>query len=69
MSADCEGKQRENICPGDLVKIVLKKDQISGRLTEGRVREILTGSAYHPHGIKVRLEDGSVGRIRHIEKN
>jgi uncharacterized repeat protein (TIGR03833 family) len=49
-----------------MVKIVLKKDQIQGKMTEGRVREILTSSSFHPHGIKVRLEDGKVGRVRHI---
>jgi uncharacterized repeat protein (TIGR03833 family) len=48
------------------VKIELKKDQGTGRLTEGKVKEILTGSAFHPHGIKVRLEDGSVGRVRQV---
>jgi uncharacterized repeat protein (TIGR03833 family) len=62
MTQESDGRQRCNIRPGATVKIVLKKDQKSGRLTEGRVREILTNSAFHPHGIKVRLEDGTVGR-------
>ena len=61
-----DGRQRINIRPGEYVRIELKKDQRSGALTTGRVREILTGSATHPHGIKVRLEDGSVGRVRYI---
>ncbi|MDT8358480.1 MAG: YwbE family protein [Methanomicrobiaceae archaeon] len=62
-----DGRARESLCPGARVKIVQKKDQGSGRLTEGKVREILTHSSFHPHGIKVRLEDGSVGRVREIE--
>jgi uncharacterized repeat protein (TIGR03833 family) len=61
-----DGRQRSGIYPGALVKIELKKDQGTGRLTEGKVKEILTGSAFHPHGIKVRLEDGSVGRVRQV---
>jgi uncharacterized repeat protein (TIGR03833 family) len=65
-SAGTDPRQKENVRPGDLVNIVLKKDQRSGILTEGRISEILTGSAYHPHGIKVRLLDGSVGRVRQI---
>jgi uncharacterized repeat protein (TIGR03833 family) len=64
---DRDGRQRGTISPGDRVAIVQKKDQRSGRLTEGNVREILTRSAFHPHGIKVRLEDGSVGRIHQIK--
>ncbi|HUU76541.1 MAG TPA: YwbE family protein [Methanoregulaceae archaeon] len=61
---DC--RQRKCIQPGDLVEIEQKKDQRSGQLTEGKVREILTRSDFHPHGIKVRLEDGHVGRVQHI---
>jgi uncharacterized repeat protein (TIGR03833 family) len=61
-----DGRQRKNIRAGEYVRIELKKDQRSGTLTTGRVREILTGSATHPHGIKVRLEDGNVGRVRYI---
>ncbi|HPF51772.1 MAG TPA: YwbE family protein [Draconibacterium sp.] len=61
-----DGKQRKNIKPGMLVEIVLKKDQQSGELTEGVVKKILTNSAVHPHGIKVMLEDGQVGRVKNI---
>jgi uncharacterized repeat protein (TIGR03833 family) len=61
-----EGRSRTVIFPGMMVRIELKKDQGTGRLTEGRVKDILTGSSYHPHGIKVRLEDGSVGRVQKI---
>lgn len=61
-----DGKQRKNIKPGMLVEIVLKKDQQSGELTEGVVKKILTNSAIHPHGIKVMLEDGQVGRVKNI---
>ena len=60
------GKYRDAIRTGLTVDIVQKADQRSGRLTRGRVREILTGSATHPHGIKVRLEDGRVGRVAAI---
>ena len=58
--------KREDIKPGTAVSIVLKKDQNTGRLTEGIVRDILTKSASHPHGIKVRLENGAVGRVKKI---
>lgn len=61
-----DGKQRKNIKPGLLVEIVLKKDQQSGDLTEGVVKKILTNSAVHPHGIKVMLDDGQVGRVKNI---
>jgi uncharacterized repeat protein (TIGR03833 family) len=61
-----DGRTRCNLSPGARVGIVQKKDQGSGRITEGKVREILTRSSFHPHGIKVRLEDGSVGRVREI---
>ena len=54
---------RDAIRIGLMVDIIQKKDQHSGKLTRGRVQEILTGSATHPHGIKVRLEDGNVGRV------
>ena len=57
---------RASIRPGVRVAIVLKQDQGSGRLTEGIVRDILTGSPSHPHGIKVRLESGIVGRVKEI---
>lgn len=63
-----EGTRRENIKPGITVKIVLKADQRSGKLTEGIVKDLLTNSSVHPHGIKVRLEDGQVGRVQEIVK-
>lgn len=61
-----ENQIRSNINPGIKVKIVLKKDQPTGVLTEGIVKDILTNSAVHPRGIKVRLEDGQVGRVQEI---
>lgn len=61
-----EGTQRKNIKPGMKVKIVLKKDQRSGALTTGVVKRLLTKSPTHPHGIKVMLEDGQVGRVKVI---
>lgn len=61
-----DGTKRENIKPGQLVNIVLKKDQRTGILTEGVVKAILTKSAFHPHGIKVILESNQVGRIKEI---
>jgi uncharacterized repeat protein (TIGR03833 family) len=61
-----DGKKRENVKPGQKVRIVLKQDQRSGKLTEGVVREILTKSSSHPHGIKVRLTSGDVGRVKEI---
>jgi uncharacterized repeat protein (TIGR03833 family) len=67
MAAEKDGRQRSNLCAGTKVKIVLKKDQKSGKITEGTVSEILTNSSFHPHGIKVRLVDGSVGRVKSIE--
>ena len=60
------GTQRSQIKPGLKVAIVLKKDQRTGKLTEGVVKDILTKSATHPHGIKVRLESGAVGRVKEI---
>ena len=60
------GQTRSNIKPGMTVLIVLKQDQRTGRLTRGVVREILTKSPTHPHGIKVRLESGAVGRVKEI---
>ncbi len=60
------GQQRAAIKPGLAVKIVLKNDQRSGRLTEGVVKDLLTNSPTHPHGIKVRLTDGQVGRVKEI---
>jgi len=61
-----KGSIRANIKPGLEVRIVLKADQRSGKLTEGVVKDILTSSPNHHHGIKVRLEDGSVGRVKEI---
>ena len=60
------GTQRADIHPGLEVKIVLKQDQRSGTLTSGVVKDILTKSPNHPHGIKVRLESGDVGRVKVI---
>ena len=60
------GQSRSNIKKGVKVQIVLKEDQLSGKLTEGVVKDILTNSANHPHGIKVRLESGEVGRVKEI---
>jgi uncharacterized repeat protein (TIGR03833 family) len=61
------GTERVNIKPGQRVLVVLKSDQRSGKLTEGIVKDILTSSAVHPHGIKVRLENGLVGRVQEIK--
>ncbi len=61
-----DGKQRKDIFIGQLVNIVQKHDQRSGNLTEGMVKSILTKSAFHPHGIKVRLDTGEVGRVKEI---
>ncbi len=60
------GTKRSNIKPGLHVRIVLKQDQRSGKLTEGIVKDILTKSPTHPHGIKVRLQSGQVGRVKEI---
>jgi uncharacterized repeat protein (TIGR03833 family) len=60
------GQQRSNIKQGLEVDIVLKKDQRTNKLTRGIVKDILTNSPNHPHGIKVRLEDGQVGRVKNI---
>ena len=60
------GTNRVNIKPGLEVLIVLKKDQRSGKLTKGIVKDILTKSGRHPYGIKVRLESGDVGRVKEI---
>lgn len=61
-----DGNIRKNVKAGLKVKIVLKKDQRTGILTEGVVKDILTNSPNHPHGIKVRLESGDVGRVKEI---
>jgi uncharacterized repeat protein (TIGR03833 family) len=60
------GTKREDIKPGARVRVIQKQDQRSGKLTEGIVREILTRSPSHPHGIKVRLESGIIGRVKDI---
>ena len=60
------GKNRADIKPGLRVKIVQKQDQRSGKLTEGIVKDILTRSPTHPHGVKVRLADGKVGRVKSL---
>jgi len=57
---------RNRINKGQRVRIVLKKDQRTGKLTEGIVKDLLTNSPTHPHGIKVRLEDGQVGRVQEL---
>jgi uncharacterized repeat protein (TIGR03833 family) len=61
-----DGKNRKDIKPGLRVNITQKPDQRSGRLTGGIVKDVLTKSAYHPHGIKVRLDTGEVGRVQEI---
>lgn len=61
-----EGTKRENIKVGQVVNIVLKKDQRSGELTEGIIKGILTKAPFHPHGIKVILETNQVGRVKEI---
>ncbi|TXK23468.1 YwbE family protein [Pontibacter qinzhouensis] len=60
------GTRRADIKPGLFVAIVLKEDQRTGDLTQGYVKDILTNSSNHPHGIKVRLETGEVGRVKEI---
>jgi uncharacterized repeat protein (TIGR03833 family) len=60
------GQNRENIRSGLQVDIILKQDQGSGKLTHGVVADILTNSQFHPHGIKVRLESGEVGRVQEV---
>lgn len=63
-----EGTKRSNIKVGSEVNIVLKKDQRSGELTHGWVKDVLTKAPKHPHGIKVRLEDGQIGRVKEVIK-
>ena len=60
------GHSRRDIRPGQTVDVVLKQDQRSGKFTRGIIKEILTNSAHHPHGIKVRLQGGQVGRVQQI---
>ncbi len=64
-----DGKQRKDIMIGASVSIVLKQDQRTGRLTKGIVKDILTNSSFHPHGIKVRLTSGDVGRVQVIHSD
>jgi uncharacterized repeat protein (TIGR03833 family) len=61
-----DGNKRSSIKPGMTVLIVLKQDQPTGKLTRGIVKDVLTKSPTHPHGIKVRLESGAVGRVKQI---
>jgi uncharacterized repeat protein (TIGR03833 family) len=61
-----DGRSRQNIEIGQLVEIVQKQDQQSGDLTEGIIKRILTNASFHPHGIKVRLNTGEVGRVKNI---
>ncbi|QTD39761.1 YwbE family protein [Sporosarcina sp. Te-1] len=58
-----DGRNRSDVKPGLRVNVILKKDQRTGTKTEGIVKDLLTNSSYHPHGIKVRLADGQVGRV------
>jgi len=60
------GTRLENIKQGAQVRVVMKQDQRSGKLTEGIVKDILTNSPTHPHGLKVRLESGIVGRVKEV---
>lgn len=60
------GQNRSDVKAGGIVKIVLKANQRTGKLTEGIVSRLLTKSSFHPHGIKVMLEDGQVGRVQEI---
>ncbi len=64
-----KGQNRSDIQPGLVVDIVLKEDQSTGALTRGVVQDILTNSEFHPHGIKVRLQSGEVGRVQNIALN
>jgi uncharacterized repeat protein (TIGR03833 family) len=66
MSPAKNGHNRKDVRPGLTVDVVLKKDQRTGKRTRGIVKELLTSSATHPHGIKVRLQDGQVGRVQEI---
>ncbi|MEJ7556754.1 MAG: YwbE family protein [Pedobacter sp.] len=61
-----DGKNRKDIYPGLEVEVILKKDQRSGKLTQGIVANLLTSAPYHSRGIKVRLEDGQVGRVANV---
>lgn len=65
-SETMDGRNRSDVKPGMKVAVILKKDQRTGVKTEGIVKDLLTNSSFHPHGIKVRLEDGQVGRVSDI---
>lgn len=62
-----KGQNRSDIKPGQMVGIVTKENQVSHEITEGTVQDILTKSLYHPHGIKVRLTTGEVGRVKVVK--
>ena len=66
MTSQNDAKQRSVILPGMSVDIVTKADQRSGKVVRGIVKEVLTNTSFHPHGIKVRLTDGQVGRVQMI---
>jgi uncharacterized repeat protein (TIGR03833 family) len=63
------GNDRETIKIGSIVRVIKKSDQKTGRISEGIVKEILTRSKFHPHGIKVILEDGIIGRVKEVVVN
>jgi uncharacterized repeat protein (TIGR03833 family) len=65
-NSSMSGTSRADVRPGMRVSIVLKTDQRSRKLTEGVIKDILTSSPFHPHGIKVRLESGQIGRVKEI---
>lgn len=69
MDSNLDGRLRKNIHIGDYVEIVLKADQQSGELTDGVIKRILTNSPKHPHGIKVMLDTGEVGRVKIIHED
>ena len=60
------GQERKEVKPGRTVEIVQKQDQRTGKRTRGTVKDVLTKSSHHPHGIKVRLESGEIGRVQEI---
>ncbi len=62
-----KGQNRSDIKIGRVVGIVTKENQLSGSLIEGEVQDILTNSLYHPHGIKVRLTTGDIGRVKYLK--
>lgn len=64
-----DGRYRKNVQPGLQVNIILKKDQRTGKTTSGIVKDLLTNSSFHPHGIKVRTKDGLVGRVQSIDED